>query len=55
MEEINPQVLFGFGFETYLRKLKYESQNVDVLEIYQFEVCQILISQSLCPELSWNE
>jgi hypothetical protein len=37
---MDPQILSGPGYDVYLRRLdRCKSANVDVLEIYQFEVC----------------
>ena len=38
MASIDPQIFFNHGYEAYLNSSAYLPRNVDVLEIYQFEV-----------------
>jgi hypothetical protein len=38
MADIDPQILFNFGRNTYLDELQYVPGKVKVLEIYQFKV-----------------
>ena len=44
MAGIDPQIFFSYGREVYLDALEFSPRNVEVLEIYQFEVESIFSS-----------